>query len=66
MHTENVLQLLAAALLLGAGIWLYRRRSAEQRYGSQSATLIIFAGLIMLILGLDLLEYRPSAGELGR
>ena len=67
MHTENVLQLAAAALLIAAGIMQYRRRGARDRnYGSQSAVLLLIAGLIFLVLGLDLLEYRPSPGELGR
>ena len=67
MSTANLLELLAAALLFVAGIAQYRRRSADgSRYGSQSAVLLFAAGAIFLVLGLDLLDYRPSPGELGQ
>ena len=50
-----------------AAIVHYRRRSqADGQYGSQSAVLLLIAGLIFVVLGLELLEYRPSPGELGQ
>jgi hypothetical protein len=65
--TGSILEVAAALLLIGASIWMYRRRSAEDRnYGSQGAVLVLAIGVIMLIHGLGLLEYRPSPGELGR
>jgi hypothetical protein len=55
---------LAAALIVGAVI-LYRRRAREDsRHGSQGAVLLLFIGIILLIHGSGLLEYRPSAAEL--
>ena len=67
MDTDNVLQLLAGVLMIAAAVMQYRRRAASDgNYGSQSAVLLLVAGLIFLVLGLDLLEYRPSAGELAR
>ena len=67
MPTAQILELaLASALILG-GAWLYRRRAREDsRYGSQSAVLLIFVGLIVAIHGSGLLEYRPSPSEIGR
>jgi hypothetical protein len=67
MHTENVLQLVAAAGFFAVAVMQYRKRSeTDGKYGSQSAVLLLIAGLIFLVLGLDLLEYRPSAAELGQ
>ena len=49
----------AAALIVGAVV-LYRRRGAEgeARTGSQSAVILLVIGLIMLVHGSGLLEYR--------
>ena len=67
MTTVRIIEVAAALLLIGASIWMYRRRSAEDRsYGSQGAVLLLAVGAIMLIHGLGLLEYRPSPAELGR
>lgn len=66
MTLPNILKLAAAALLIGAGIWQYRRRTRdpENRYGSQSAVLLLAVGVILLIVALGGLDYRPSAAEL--
>jgi hypothetical protein len=65
MTTVQIVQLAAAALLFVAGVVQYRRRTAEgASYGSQSAMLLFAAGAIFLILGLGLLDYRPSPSEL--
>ena len=49
----------AAALIVGAAV-LYRRRAREDsRHGSQGAVLLLFVGIILLIHGTGLLEYRP-------
>ena len=66
MTTASIIEVAIAVALLVAAAWLYRRRSAGDRYGSQSAVLLLVVAAIMLIHGLGLLEYRPSAGELGR
>ena len=66
MTTGTIIELAAASALIVGGVWLYRRRSAGERYGSQGAVLLLLVGAIVLIHGLGLLEYRPSAAELGR
>jgi hypothetical protein len=65
MTAVHIGQLAAAAALFVGGIALYRRnREADRGYGSQGAVLMWAAGAIFLILGLGLLEYRPSHSEL--
>ena len=65
MSLAQILQLVAAALLFVAGVVQYRKRSADgANYGSQSAVLLFAAGAIFLVLGLGLLDYRPSPAEL--
>ena len=57
---------IAAALLVG-GIWLYRRNTpVDGGYGSQGAVILFVIAAILFIHGFGLLEYRPSASELGR
>ena len=59
---------MAAVLLILAGVWQYRRRARdpENQYGSQSAVLLLTAGVILLIYAVGGLEYRPSPSELGQ
>ena len=65
MSLSDVLQLLAGLILVVAGIIKYRRRAREDgSRGSQLGVILIFFGLIALILGFDLLEYRPSQAEI--
>ena len=65
MSLSDVLQLLAGLILIVAGIIKYRRRAREDgSRGSQLGVILIFFGLIALILGFDLLEYRPSQAEI--
>ncbi len=68
MSLPDILKLVAAALLIGSGIWQYRRRSgaANDGYGSQSGVLLLVIGVILLIYALGGLEYRPSPSELGQ
>ena len=68
MTLPDILKLVAALLLIGSGIWQYRRRSgaANDGYGSQSGVLLLVVGVILLIYALGGLDYRPSPGELGR
>ena len=67
MTSTTIIELVVAIALIGGAIVLYRRRGRDDpRHGSQSAVLLLVVGLIMLIHGLGLLEYRPSAGELGQ
>ena len=65
MPITTILELVFAVALIGAAIWLYRRRGRDDpQHGSQTAVLILVVGALMLIHGLGLLEYRPSASEL--
>ena len=64
MNTAAIVELVLAALLLGAAIWLYRRRDGDGRYGSQGAVLLLAVALIMGIHALGGLDYRPSNSEL--
>ena len=66
MTTTQIIEVVVALALLLTAAWLYRRRSAGQRYGSQGAVLLLAVAALMLIHGLGLLEYRPSPAELGR
>jgi hypothetical protein len=64
--TVQVIELVAAAALFALGVWLYRRRPAGEQYGSQGAVLLFVVAVLLAIHGLGLLEYRPSAAELGQ
>ena len=65
MSVGNILELVAAALMIVAAIWLYRRRGREDpNHGSQTAVLILVVGVLMLIHGSGLLRYHPSQSEL--
>ena len=68
MTTTQVIELVAAAAIFVAGVWLYRRRAvdADAQYGSQGAVILFVVAALLLIHGLGLMEYRPSAAELGQ
>lgn len=60
MTTVQVIEVAAAALLVGAGIWLQvRARKVDARHGSQGAVILLAIGAILAVHGLGLLEYRP-------
>lgn len=61
MTTGTIIELaFGAALIVGAAV-LYNRRAREDgSQGSQGAVLLLIIGLIMLIHGSGLLEYRPG------
>jgi len=60
--TASIIEIAAGAALMVGAVVLYRRRGAEgeSRTGSQSAVLLLIIGLIMLIHGSGLLEYRDA------
>lgn len=65
MDPADILKLVAGLALVGAGIWQYRRRAREGgEYGSQSAVLMLAVGVILCIVGLGGLDYRPSQSEI--
>ena len=61
-------ELVLALIILGVSVWLYRRRdvSAGGGYGNQGSVLMLVVGAILLIHAIGLLEYHPSAAELGQ
>jgi hypothetical protein len=64
MSSGRMIELAAAVLILGFGIWLYRRPKGPDGYGSQGAVILFVVAAIMGIHALGGLDYRPSAGEL--
>jgi len=68
MTTIEIIEVVVAAALIIGAVILYRRRGAEgeARTGSQTAVILLIIGLIVAVHGLGLMEYRPSAAELGR
>jgi len=64
----RLVELLAAVMILGAGIWLYRRPApateAGGSYGSQGAVILFVVAAIMGAHSLGALDYHPSQGEL--
>ena len=65
MTMREIAELLLAAFLIGAGIYLYRRPSPEpDHYGSQGAVILFVIALILAIHGLGLLRYHPTQTEI--
>lgn len=68
MTTTQIIEVVIAVALIGAAIWLYRKRGpeGEGHYGSQTAVLLLIVGAIVLIHGLGLMGYSTSwGGRLG-
>jgi hypothetical protein len=59
----RIAELAVAVLLLGGGIWFYRRRDKSDNYGGQGAVILLVVGVIIAIHGLGLLRYHPSKAE---
>ena len=67
MSVGTILELVFAVALIVAAIVLYRRRGRDDpNHGSQTAVLVLVIGVVMLIHGLGLLDYRPSPSELAQ
>ncbi len=65
MTVGAMIELGAAVVLFGAGVWLYRaRKQADQGYGSQGAVLLFVVALIMGLHALGAFKYHPSQSEL--
>jgi hypothetical protein len=63
----RLVELVGALLILGAGIFLYRRKPAGAEagnYGSQGAVILLVIGLIVGIHAIGGLDYHPSQSEL--
>ena len=61
--TGRMIELVAALLILGAGIWFYRRRDKSDSYGPQGAVIMFVVAAIMGIHALGGLDYHPSQSE---
>jgi len=65
MTPPRMIELAAAVVILGVGVWLYRRKAgADANYGSQGAVILFVVAAIMGIHALGGLDYHPSASEL--
>jgi hypothetical protein len=59
-----MIELGAAVVLLGAAIFLYRRRDpSSEGYGNQGAVILLVISVIMGIHALGGLDYHPSKAE---
>ena len=60
-----MIELAVAAVLIVGAVVLYRHRGRDDpHHGSQSAVLLLVLGAILMIHGLGLLNYHPSAAEI--
>ena len=64
ISSGRMIELAAAVLILGAGVFFYRRRDRSDSYGPQGAVILFVVAAIMGIHALGGLDYRPSQGEL--
>ena len=64
LTTGRMIELVVAILLLGAGIWFYRRRDKSDSYGPQGAVIMFVVAAIMGVHALGGFDYRPTQGEL--
>ena len=63
LSNARMAELVVAVVLLGAGVFFYRRRDKADTYGSQGAVILFVVAAIMLIHALGGLDYRPSNAE---
>jgi len=57
----RAIELAVAALILLAGVVLYRRRDKSDSYGSQGAVILFVVSAVVAIHALRLMEYRPGS-----
>ena len=63
MTGGRMIELAAAVVILGAGIYFYRRRDKADSYGSQGAVILFVVAAIMAIHALGALDYHPTRAE---
>ena len=63
MTTPRLIELVAAVVLLVAGVYFYRKRDKSDSYGSQGAVILFVVAAIMAIHALGGLDYHPSKAE---
>jgi hypothetical protein len=63
----RAIELAVAALIIAAGVVLYRRprdkADKSDSYGSQGAVILLVVGAIVAIHALRLMEYRPGSAD---
>ena len=68
MTGPRMIELAAAAAILGAGVWFYRRpkigADKADGYGSQGAVILFVIGAILGVHALGGFDYHPTQGEL--
>jgi hypothetical protein len=65
MTAASMIELAAAVVLIGVGVWLYRRnKAADQGYGSQGAVILFVVAVIVGLHALGAFNYHPSQSEL--
>ena len=64
MTNMQILELVAAAVLAGLGVWLYRKPSPEpDHYGSQGAVLLFAVAAILAVHAIVTARAFPSDAE---
>ena len=71
MNPIQLIEIVCAGLILGAGIFVYRRKPAkddpggeDRHYDTQGAVVLFVIAVIVAIHGLGWMDYHPSATEL--
>jgi hypothetical protein len=63
MTGSRMIELVAAVLILAAGVYFYRRRDRSDSYGPQGAVILLVVALIVGIHALGGLDYHPTTAE---
>ena len=63
MTASRAIELAVAALIIAAGVVLYRRRDKSDGYGSQGAVILLVVAGIMALHALGALDYHPTTAE---
>ena len=64
MTNVQILELVAAVVLVGLGVWLYRKPSPEpDQYGSQGAVLLFAVAAILAVHAIVTARAFPSDAE---
>ena len=67
MNPLQLIEIACAVLILGAGIFVYRRKPVDgdsRHYDTQGAVVLFVIAVIVAIHGLGWMDYHPSATEL--
>jgi hypothetical protein len=63
MTLGRMIELAAAVLILGGGVYFYRRRDKADSYGSQGAVILFVVAAIMGIHAVGGLDYHPGNAD---